>query len=111
MGIGAKLPFNFVHPVRPDDVHNYNQVATLGPALGLRVGKDGDVTVVLPNGVARTFVGVQKGELLRIAHVRVNKTGTELDHDWDHDKDPRDDDHHHHHPTPKVSPLLALWVI
>jgi len=109
MGIGAKLAFNFVHPVTPSDKHNYTQVASLGPAQGLRVGKDGTIALVLPNGVVRIFMGVEKGELLRIAHIRVNKTGTEMEHDWDDwDQDPG---HDHHHPTATVSPLLAFWVV
>lgn len=113
MGIGARLPFNFVHPVTPDDTNIYTQVAALGPALALRVGKAADISLVLPNGVTQVFMGCEKGDLLRIAHIRVNKTGTEIDHDWDggarsgFGPEPPPSPHPHRPP----SPLLALWVI
>lgn len=113
MGIGARLPFNFVHPVTPDDSAVYTQVASLGPALALRIGKDADVSLVLPNGVTQIFMGCERGELLRVAHIRVNKTGTVIDHDWDDHDGARSGGHpppspHPHRPP---SPLLALWVI
>lgn len=114
MGIGARLPFNFAHPVTPDDTHSYAQVASLGPALALRVGKPGDVSLVLPNGVTQIIFGCEKGDLLRVAHIRVNKTGTVIDHDWDDHDDGRSGGGHPHpspHPHRPPSPLLALWVI
>lgn len=109
MGIGARLPFNFVHPVTPDDTHIYTQVASLGPALALRIGKPGDISLVLPNGVTQVFMGCEKGDLLRIAHIRVNKTGTVLDHEWEPfwGGEPHPPPYPHRPP----SPLLALWVI
>lgn len=118
MGIGARLPFNFVHPVTPDDTNIYTQVASLGPALALRVGKAADVSLVLPNGVTQIIFGCEKGDLIRIAHIRVNKTGTVIDHDWsDHEPSPQNigppiqPPHPPPHPHRPPSPFLALWVI
>lgn len=120
MGIGARLPFNFVHPVTPDDTNIYTQVASLGPALALRIGKACDVSLVLPNGVTQIFMGCEKGDLIRIAHIRVNKTGTVIDHDWsEHEPrspllppiQPPHPPHPPFQPHRPPSPLLALWVI
>lgn len=106
MGIGARLPYNFCHPVTPDDTHNYTQVASIGPALALRIGGAGDVALVLPNGVVRVFMECQKGEVLHIAHIRVNKTGTDSDLHENGGGEDRSESS-----SPKKLPLLALWVI
>lgn len=62
----------FFAEVTPSNTTSYSQ----GIARALYVGNSGNVVVVDANGNAVTFTNVQNGQILPVAHQRVNATGT-----------------------------------